>query len=249
MKELDDIMELNPRVLLEGMRWEKSDVALRKLKQMLWGFEALRTFSDQLKKAIEEIGNAGEKMKAWLKKDEAVRHKDMVSGIEQVKEEFEKRHSRLENAHSSLQQRIDQGIKLSDGISSVLSVEQNENISKLTWLTIIYLAPSFLTGLFGMDRDIVPKSEGLRTFMWLLVTLVAATVLFALCLRFILEQFRRLWGTIAQALWPTPTRKPRTVPQPARRTPEGSGHHAQQELGPNEVDVESGATLCEVDSH
>lgn len=42
----------------------------------------------------------------------------MVSGAEQVKEEFEKRHSRLKNAHSSLQQRIDQGTKLREGVSS-----------------------------------------------------------------------------------------------------------------------------------
>jgi len=111
---------------------------------MLWGFEALRVFCDKLNKALEQVNSADSRMKTWLEKvcqfrspirygsppnleqsesdpqeqGRGNRHKDMVSGAEQVKEEFEKRHSRLKNAHSSLKQRIDQGTKLREGVSS-----------------------------------------------------------------------------------------------------------------------------------
>lgn len=50
------------------MNWEKSDLALKKLKQMLWGFEALRVFCDKLNKALEEVKSAESKMKTWLEK-------------------------------------------------------------------------------------------------------------------------------------------------------------------------------------
>jgi hypothetical protein len=42
-------------VLLKGIEWHKSDVALKKLKKMLWGLEALRVFDDKLKRGIQEI--------------------------------------------------------------------------------------------------------------------------------------------------------------------------------------------------
>jgi len=116
------------------MEWEKSDRALRRLKQMLWGFEALRVFGDKLKKALDAVEEAGDKMKLLLdnasdtpylrwhkianpsRQGKEIRHKDMVSGVESVKEEYEKRCSRLQHAYNSLEQRVDQGIKLREGV-------------------------------------------------------------------------------------------------------------------------------------
>jgi hypothetical protein len=92
-----------------------------------------------------------------------MRHKDMVAEAMRIYEEFERKCSLLQNAYNSVRQRVNQGYKLCEGvrylhnstkvphmripkltgqISSVLSVEQNENISKLTRLTIIYLGPA-----------------------------------------------------------------------------------------------------------
>lgn len=50
------------------MEWEKSDRALKKLKQMLWGYESLRTFRDMLKKAIEQVDKAQTRMTKLLEK-------------------------------------------------------------------------------------------------------------------------------------------------------------------------------------
>jgi hypothetical protein len=49
-------------VLLKGLKWHKSDVALKKLKDMLWGLEALRVFSDKLDKALEKFEDAKARM-------------------------------------------------------------------------------------------------------------------------------------------------------------------------------------------
>ena len=50
------------------MEWHKSDVALKKLKKMLWGFEALRVFGDKLAKALAETERAEASMKSSLKR-------------------------------------------------------------------------------------------------------------------------------------------------------------------------------------
>jgi Mg2+ and Co2+ transporter CorA len=45
--------------------------------------------------------------------------------------------------------------KTTGQISSILSIEQNENITKLTWLTIIYLGPALavVSSLLLSPRD------------------------------------------------------------------------------------------------
>jgi len=53
-------------VLLKGIEWHKSDVALRKLKKMLWGLEALRVFDDKLKRALQEIRDCEDQMNREL---------------------------------------------------------------------------------------------------------------------------------------------------------------------------------------
>jgi len=55
-------------VLLKGLKWHKSDVALKKLKDMLWGLEALRVFSDKLEKVLEKIEDAKKAMRLALKR-------------------------------------------------------------------------------------------------------------------------------------------------------------------------------------
>ena len=55
-------------ILLKGMEWHKSDEALKHLKKMLWGLEALRVFDDKLRTALSEIKNAKIKMKTELEK-------------------------------------------------------------------------------------------------------------------------------------------------------------------------------------
>ena len=61
-------------VLLKGLEWHKSDIALRKLKQIVWGLEALRVFDDKLKMALAKIKESEEAMKkdlerVWLRSE------------------------------------------------------------------------------------------------------------------------------------------------------------------------------------
>ena len=55
-------------VLLKGIEWHKSDVALKKLKEMLWGLEALRVFDDKLKRALQCVKEGREEMYKELKR-------------------------------------------------------------------------------------------------------------------------------------------------------------------------------------
>jgi hypothetical protein len=196
IEELDRIMGMDAIVLLNGMPWSKSDVALKKLKRMLWGLEALRIFSDKLERAIGEITHAHQKMRTSLLVGHDIRHRDMTRECERVVEDFERRRDRLGNAYSSIQQRIEQGSKLREGITSVIGVEQNENISMLTWVTIAYLPLAFVAGLFSMDHLIVPLNAGWHTYGWLNVIFVLGTVVFALSLQRVIASFRHVGGRV-----------------------------------------------------
>jgi len=88
----------------------------------------------------------------------------MDAYVLKVQEDFNKRYSRLTTIYNYIQQQVDQGTKLRDGvcpplapielyfadkryllkISSVVSVRQNEIMSTLTWTTILYLGPALV---------------------------------------------------------------------------------------------------------
>ncbi|KAK0642174.1 hypothetical protein B0T16DRAFT_462179 [Cercophora newfieldiana] len=198
--ELDRITGRSAKVLLEGMEWQKSGMALRQLKRMLWGLEALRVFRDKLSKALDALKLARNKMTELVHRREAIQHKDMKRTVQRITDEFEKRYGHVQNSHRSIEQRIEEGTKLEEGITSVLSVEQNENISMLTWLTIVYLPPAFIVGVFGMGHDIVPTDAGWASFIWLLAVFIIATIASALSLQFVIERLRAL-GHWTSRIW------------------------------------------------
>jgi hypothetical protein len=94
-------------VILSGLEWHKSDVALKKLKKMLWAFEACRMFDGKLNRTLQEIKEGKKKMDKELIRGAELRHRDMKRDVEWVMEEFQKRRDRLENAHVSIIQRIE----------------------------------------------------------------------------------------------------------------------------------------------
>ena len=57
--------------LLQGLKWDTSDVVLQKLKGMLWSLETLWTFDLKLDKAIEKIKEAKNSLEIspnWVRK-------------------------------------------------------------------------------------------------------------------------------------------------------------------------------------
>ena len=76
--------------LLRGLKWDTSDVVLRKLKGMLWSLEALRIFDLKLEKALEKINHAKVRMEVSL---------DWVSDANCLKESRECFGHSLTSAH------------------------------------------------------------------------------------------------------------------------------------------------------
>jgi hypothetical protein len=112
-------------VLLKGIQCHKLDVALKKLKKMLWGLEALRVFDDKLNRGIHAIKECKKPMDTELHRVSGLfmlslqkeNNIELVQGAElrdrymkrdadKIPEEFEKRRIRPENAHVSILQRI-----------------------------------------------------------------------------------------------------------------------------------------------
>jgi hypothetical protein len=52
------LTSIQQKALLKGIEWQKSQLALRRLKTMLWAMEALRIFDDKLLSALTEIKEA-----------------------------------------------------------------------------------------------------------------------------------------------------------------------------------------------
>lgn len=76
-------------------------------------------------------------------------------------------------------------------MTSVVSIEQNENIGMLTWINIVYLPLAFIAGVFSMGHGIVPDDASWGTFMWVIAAFIITTVFFALSLQTILASLRR----------------------------------------------------------
>ncbi len=95
-----------------------------------------------------------------------------------------------------------------------------------------------------MGHDIVSEKAGWSTFGWLLVVFLVATILFALSLRLIIEQLRKL-EKLALGLFVAP-RKPTAVQAASDGLRDLAHrplfHHAAQELEEETRDVEGGSS-------
>ena len=56
------------QLLVKGLEWRRSNLAVEHLKEMLWGFEALSVFDDKLTKSIQEIDRAIKTMEEFGKR-------------------------------------------------------------------------------------------------------------------------------------------------------------------------------------
>ncbi|KAH7327720.1 hypothetical protein B0I35DRAFT_415566, partial [Stachybotrys elegans] len=197
MRELDQIMGLQRNVLLKGMPWMASDALVKKMKDMLWGLQALRIFHLKLKSAIEKVEDARTSMKSTIEWGRELRPLGLKRESDQIWEEFNKRYSRLKNAHEAINERISQGARLREGMGSVVSIEQNENIGLLTWMTVAYLPLSFAAALFSVQHEILPTYVGLGEFLGLLFGFLVFTFIIALSLGCIKRRLRAIGSAVS----------------------------------------------------
>ncbi|KAL3424188.1 GTPase-activator protein for ras-like GTPase containing protein [Phlyctema vagabunda] len=207
LSRLDIIVGLGEKVLLEGLEWGTSE-AVNKLKKMLWGLEALRVFDDRLSASISQIQKAQESMERTYKQEAGQQHVDLVQKHNDVLEEFEKRYGMLTDVQIRTQLKIQQVTGLRDGISVVTNVEdsktalkQGNEISILTYITIVYLPLGFVTGLFSINENYASFMDNANNIIYAVLIVIFVLGTYALALNFgiILSQWakfkhaRRLW--------------------------------------------------------
>lgn len=209
LKRLDGIVELGDRVLLQGLDW-RSSKAVDKLKKMLWGLEALRVFDDRLSASLSQIQKAREAMERTIKQGSGELHVDLLQEYVNILEEFEKRYGMLFEVQIRTQLKIRQVTGLRDGISAVTNVEDNRttikqgnNIRILTWITIAYLPPGFVTGLFSISHGSFMDNATSALYAVLIVIFAVGTYGLALSLETIIER----WIGFRNGEW-QPSRRP-----------------------------------------
>lgn len=77
-------------------------------------------------------------------------------------------------------------------IFNTMSVAQNETIKQLTYVTILFLPLTFLSGYFGMNFETMPELKGSSMFFWGLAAPITAVVAGALGGRKMVRRMRDL---------------------------------------------------------
>ncbi|KAK0722603.1 hypothetical protein B0T26DRAFT_643204 [Lasiosphaeria miniovina] len=210
LARLDDIMEIGDRTLLEGLEdWWGTTEAINKLKKMLWGWEALRVFNDKLSSSLSQIDRAHEAMEHTIKQDATNQHADLIQEYNGVVDEFKKRYGMLMDVHDKTQLKIKQVTGLRDGISTITNVvdtqtaladnqttiQQGNNIRTLTYITIAYLPPGFITALYSISHGTFMDDASNEQFIILIIVFSVATYVVAFSLEKVLELFKgKTWS-------------------------------------------------------
>lgn len=77
-------------------------------------------------------------------------------------------------------------------IFNTMSVAQNETIKQLTYVTILFLPLTFLSGYFGMNFETMPELKGSSLFFWGLAAPITIIVAGALGGRAMMRRMRDL---------------------------------------------------------
>ncbi|KAM7206548.1 hypothetical protein V8F20_002674 [Naviculisporaceae sp. PSN 640] len=216
LKRLDEIMEIGDRTLLEGLEeWFNTEQSINKLKKMLWGWEALRVFNDKLNSSISQIQRAQEAMEHVIKQDAAQQHVILIQEYTSVMDDFKRRHSMLVDVHEKVQLKIKQVTGLRDGISTITNVidtqtaladnkttiQQNNHIRTLTYITIVYLPLGLVCALFSLEEGDVLKGASKELFGGLMVICSLLTYGLAYILdKFMVNADERSWKSSLKVL-------------------------------------------------
>ncbi|KAK0711803.1 hypothetical protein B0H67DRAFT_301214 [Lasiosphaeris hirsuta] len=81
-------------------------------------------------------------------------------------------------------------------MGSVVSIEQNENIGLLTWMTIAYLPLSLAVALFSVQHEVLPDYFGSGEFLGFLFGFLVITFIIALFLGRIRRRLRAIRSAV-----------------------------------------------------
>jgi Mg2+ and Co2+ transporter CorA len=199
--ELVAILGLENNVLSDHFGWTQSQDVIPKLKRILWALEALRIFRDTLTSCLDRVSEAKSEMLMQVNQGPGRRHETLERSAQSYIEEFKKQHVKLSSTLGILQHKIEQISRYRDGISNVSSLEdsqtslrQDNNIKKLTWITIAYMPLAFATALFAIPptQNIVRDGLGLSIFVGIIFPLFIFTLIVAQLLDWIVAVFSKV---------------------------------------------------------
>ncbi|KAI9708419.1 MAG: hypothetical protein M1828_002991 [Chrysothrix sp. TS-e1954] len=157
----------------------KDDKNLNRTKEYTWSTHILRTFYNSLTNLIEawESFRASELRLLFSNLSEPMRLRWQVRTIR-----IEQDLSELRYFRRSLLQKIEMFDSLKDGLvnasalsESQVATSQGQNITLLTWLTVMYLPPSLVTGIYGMSM--VSPTASWSIYAGVIVLMVSLTAL------------------------------------------------------------------------
>jgi Mg2+ and Co2+ transporter CorA len=192
-------------ILSKGIRWEKSEKAVSKLRLMLWSLEALRILGKSVSSALVQIKEAEERMVNKFSRGPGERETDLEREFELVMESYKKRFGQFSSIHTTIDQKSEQITRLRDGKSAIsnleeaieavtqstITVNQGNNIRILTYITIAYLPLGFVVALFALNDNIIPNNGSKTTFIVLMVVFFVATISLATTLKQVEELLRK----------------------------------------------------------
>ncbi|KAE9372599.1 hypothetical protein N431DRAFT_439681 [Stipitochalara longipes BDJ] len=174
-----------------------------------WSLNSLLKLNHSLKSTNGAISKAKEDLMAQIRDSPGKRGLVLERMCQEYLGDFEASLVQLETMNFNLEQsmksleRYDTSLNMeSERAESYKTMHQNENIEKLTYLTIVYLPITLMAGIYAIpgEHKVLSDNMGLGWFLGGIFIVSAATYVLAFYIKVVLEFFVLIWRSLFYCL-------------------------------------------------
>ncbi|KAJ8133220.1 hypothetical protein O1611_g403 [Lasiodiplodia mahajangana] len=193
IKEFESIAPSTNVFLVEETEWNQDKLSLPKLQLILWCLDCLYKFQNSLKTSIANIIDAKTELLSQIQEQAANRTHSLQALCQKYIANFESDVVELTQVNEYLESNIASAMRFKDALSGTLalrdsrvgltqnatSLEQNNAIQALTYLTIGYLPLGLITAVFAIpsEQNVVIQGMGKGWFVGSILIMSAVTYL------------------------------------------------------------------------
>ncbi|KAI0110815.1 hypothetical protein GGR51DRAFT_79405 [Nemania sp. FL0031] len=206
IKQFELIIPSTNVFLVEGKEWNRDNLSLSQFQLILWCLGCLYKFQNSLKTSIANIVDAKTELLEQIHEQAANRSQSLQGLCQKYIANFESDMVELTQVNEHLESNIESAMRFKDALSGTLalrdsrvgltqnatSLEQNNAIQALTYLTIGYLPLGLITAIFAIpsEQNVVFQGMGQGWFVGSILIMSAVTYLVVAWLNPIADFFK-----------------------------------------------------------
>ncbi|KAJ2998175.1 hypothetical protein NUW58_g410 [Xylaria curta] len=204
--EFEFIVPSTEAFLLKERDWTQDSLSLSRFQLILWGLDCLYKFRNSLKTSIANILDAKKELLDQIHEQAANRSLSLQAMCQEYIANFESGVVELTQVNEYLESNIALAVRFKDALSETLalrdsrvgltqneiSLDQNNAIQALTYLTIGYLPLGLITAIFAIpqEQNVLFQGMGPWWFVGAIFILSAATYIVVAWLSLIVDFFK-----------------------------------------------------------